>query len=403
MQMMTLARVGLLSAFGALFAMGCGGDGDSGPKSYVGESTMFVVKAGEAASGEVGAVKIDVPKGALAEDTEITIKVEDKKGYAKKDEDLPIDVYEFGPDGLQFNAPVTLTFDLAGVNLKNKKADIVYQDDDGNWVKLDNTKVEGGKAKADTTHFTPFTIMLTLTDDGDLAQGAGQCANDFTACGGDLTGTWEFTGSCATIPEGAFGGSDPDSPFNDCTDKPTAGFSIDITGTITFNADGTYEGDQTLSVQSTVSIPKSCLTEVAMGEPFTCDDLNGDSEPQPGEPVFTDSGDACVQTGSFSEVDNGGGTWTTEGGRVYLDEGATGDATSDAPAGGTSTVDTGAAEGGGAPAPAPREAAVPGLITKQSDPAADEDIVEYCVKGDTLTVRHRGSEGEVMGYTAKRK
>lgn len=102
---------------------------------------------------ELGGVRLDVPPGALAQDTTITL-------------DLPRDptralyvVADFGPDGLQFLKPVTVRFDLRGVDLLGVDLQWLRVSwwDGAAWRGLDSwTTLDGTALLGNTTHFTGF-------------------------------------------------------------------------------------------------------------------------------------------------------------------------------------------------------------------------------------------------------
>jgi hypothetical protein len=337
-----------------LTAIGCGSDSDGGgPESYAGEEKTVMVTAAEGGMVEAGAVALSVPPGALAADTELSVKVVDKADQPGA-ENIAIDVYDFGPDGTTFLKPVTMEFDLSGVNLDGKDAYIAWLDG-SSWTKLGDSAVEGGTITATTTHFTPFTVVLVLRDDGTVGQVGGQCGEDFAACGGDISGTWKYTGACLTLPEDIFGGSDgEENPFAMCSEAPKAEFSIDIQGTITFGSDGSFSADQTTTIASKFSVANSCLEDLGGA---TCDQIGG-----------TPEGDACVLGGeepdSSTEMDTG--TYTTNGAVLVV--------TSD------------------------EEQPQP------TDPSEEESKVEYCVKGSKLTVRILDEEeGTTIVYEAEKQ
>ena len=102
---------------------------------------------------ELGGVRLEVPPGALAQDTTITL-------------DLPSDptralylVADFGPDGLQFSKPATIRFDLSGVDLVGVDLQYVRVSwwDGLQWRGLDSSVTPDTAALVGyTTHFTGF-------------------------------------------------------------------------------------------------------------------------------------------------------------------------------------------------------------------------------------------------------
>jgi hypothetical protein len=351
---MRMLRIGLIvSLLGCVVACGADAgnkDGVSGrEEKFVGEEKSVMVKAAEGGELSVGVAALTIPKGALSEDTEISVKVESRKGRPDEDNVL-MEVYDFGPDGQKFNMPVTLEFDVADVNVSSKgKAMIAWQNGE-KWETLP-TKIQDGKATAATTHFTPFTLVFVLNEDGDVVQAGGQCGGDFEACGGDLVGEWTFSGACATLPPGGLGGSgDGENPFAMCEVQPSASLTIDITGTASFAADGTFVVDQLLTTSFSLRIPQSCLDDLSAGGPAPkCEDINLMTAPD---------GDGCLSEDADEEpqMNMETGTYTVEGTTVVI------------------TGDDG----------------------EPGDPAS------FCVTGDTLTVHGENEDGSVFEYTATR-
>jgi len=92
------------------------------------------------------------------------------------------------------------------------------------------------------------------TDTG-TGGGAGPdlCAN-VTACGGDVVGTWNVTGSCLTVS-----GDMDVSSFGLGCPTVTATGTLTVTGTWTANGDGTYTDNTTTSGTETLELPTTCL------------------------------------------------------------------------------------------------------------------------------------------------
>ena len=328
---------------------GSAGDDGAG-ESFVGQEMKVMIKAAEGGAVSVGAAALTIPKGALSADTKISIKVESKKGRPDEEHVL-LDVYDFGPDGTTFNAPVTLAFDVSKVEMPTGgTAKIAWQNGD-KWETLPTT-IANGMATAPTTHFTPYTLVFVLDDDGDIVQVGGQCGADFEACGGDIAGTWSYTGACTTIPPDLLGsGSDSgENPFAACSEQPKVEFTLDITGTVTFGAAGEFSVDQTVTTSGGVTVPLSCIMELGAD---SCDALQ--------VPVSEDGKSCVLVDGSDQEPqhDTTTGTYTAEGSKL--------------------------------------------TISEEGDTEPDTSVIEYCVKGDTLSVRITEDEGTVVEYTATRQ
>lgn len=346
--------------------MGCGGDGkSSGPTSYAGEKTEALITADEGGEIELGAVKVAIPAGALAADETISLEILDKKGHPDA-ANVAIDVYEFGPS-MTFAEPVQLEFDLDGVRVpKNKRAVVAVLDEEtSTWKKLDGSSESGGKIRGSTLHFSKFTVVLVLNP--STGQVGGQCGT-FEACGGDLVGTWRFEGTCANVPLAAVLGAD--SPLLSCSEPATASIDVQVEGTVTFHADGTMEVNRTNQLTASMSLPLSCIEEVGPGgDPadICANEIEGTRE-----------GNLCkVDFSEAPDTEVGTGTYRTEGGILYIDEESPADE---------------AFGGAGAAQPA-------ALVRKQ----AQDTGLEYCVKGNTVTVREVNEEGLVIEYKATRQ
>jgi hypothetical protein len=336
--------LGLAVALGAGFA--CGSDKSGGAPSYAGKEDSVMVTAGKAAALTLGAVKLDVPEGAVSEDKEIKVKVNSKSGQPDEKK-IAIDVYDFGPDGTKFDTSVKLEFDLSGVNVgKGHKAVVAWLDND-KWVSIP-TAVKNGKASAETDHFTPYTVLVV--PDGSSGQTSnGVCSTTFEPCGGDLVGTWEYTSGCLGDALNPFAG-DAGSPFPECDDAPTTKFNFDVTGTASFGADGSFSDERTQTFSIGYTLSASCISQInrQSGASLSCSELGGTAQ---GSSCFIGSSDDTPTTDSTV------GTYTIDGDSLtVIEEGS----------------DTG-------------------------------DAQQYCVNGDKLTVAITDpSVGTVLFYTATR-
>jgi non-reducing end alpha-L-arabinofuranosidase len=98
---------------------------------------------------------------------------------------------------------------------------------------------------------------------GGSGGGEASCS-DVTPCGGEVVGTWTVTSSCLTVS-----GSLDLSLFGfGCTSAPVTG-SLQVTGTWTANADGTYSDDTHTSGSEQFTLAPACLT--VSSTPVTCD------------------------------------------------------------------------------------------------------------------------------------
>jgi hypothetical protein len=300
----------------------------------IGEHKSVQIKASEGGSLAVTGGTISIPPGALASDLEVTVDVKDKSGYAGAS-DIAINVFDYGPNGTKFLKPVAMELDLQGVAVPDGKTAKIAFFDGSAWQPLEDSAVAGGKVTATTTHFTPFTVVFV-----GGAQTGGGCGA-FTACGGDLTGTWTFTAGCATVPTSTLG-----SPWSTCATSSISA-TVDQTGTITFNADKSYAVDNKVSISFNGDLPKSCLSS---GQ--TCQSIG---DPSKGD-VVSDDGTDCHVTGQKNDsTTNETGTYSTTG----------------------TTFTT--------------------TKTGSSTPGA---TISYCVTGNTLVAEQTDKNGVTFHYTA---
>jgi hypothetical protein len=104
---------------------------------------------------------------------------------------------------------------------------------------------------------------------GGAGTGGGVASCDeVAACGGDVVGTWTVAPCPLAVGENVdmtgFGLS--------CSSAPVTG-SLELSGTLTLNADGTYADNTTVTGESTLELPPSCL--ILSGTTTTCADISG--------------------------------------------------------------------------------------------------------------------------------
>lgn len=107
------------------------------------------IVASEGGFVELQGYRVDIPAGALPNDTMVTIDLPTDAGLAKRV------VAEFGPHGVQFNTPVTLTFPLTGVLLLGPAEVARWEDDE--WVGIGGSvNLLGTKLTGTTPHFSYY-------------------------------------------------------------------------------------------------------------------------------------------------------------------------------------------------------------------------------------------------------
>ncbi|HEX9938032.1 MAG TPA: hypothetical protein VGB15_12950 [Longimicrobium sp.] len=108
----------------------------------------FIV-ASEGGFVELQGFRVDIPAGALPYSTTVTIDLPGDAVLAKRV------VAEFGPHGIQFNQPVTLSFPLTGVLVGGPVE--VARWENGQWVGLGGWLGAGGTRLYGTTpHFSYY-------------------------------------------------------------------------------------------------------------------------------------------------------------------------------------------------------------------------------------------------------
>lgn len=292
----------LMLGFLAVGTVGCGSDDSSDGGGQ--QSPQTVSKDVSAATGgtvEGPGVKLDIPPGALSEDTTISVTVKSKAGIPGQDT-VASSVFEMGPDGLQFSQPVTVRLDFDASNPPADSTAQIAVLEGSTWRALGDSAVSGSSVTATTTHFSTFAVVWTAGS----GQTGGMCGNDFTACGGDIVGTWAFSAACATLAPGT-------DPFGGQCPTATMTLEVDVSGTVDFAGDGTYAVENTVAVTMTADFPKSCLPQGA-----TCEAI-ADEKP------VTDTGDSCLLTDAQpAETNSESGTYTASGSTLTLtDQGGT--------------------------------------------------------------------------------
>jgi len=129
----------------------------SGLLQFVGAPSLGGTRHAEkrisAAAGgfvELNGFQVDIPAGALPCDTTVTIDLPGDLLLAKRV------MAEFGPHGVQFNQPVTISFPLTGVLLSGGAVEVARWEGDhweglGGWTSAGGTRLNGT-----TPHFSYY-------------------------------------------------------------------------------------------------------------------------------------------------------------------------------------------------------------------------------------------------------
>lgn len=303
--------LGLAAATGAM-AVGCSSSDSSAGAAVgadlpgVGEHVSQAVTAAAGGTVKGTGVTIAIPAGALAADTTVTVDIKSRSGQPAA-ETIASNVFELGPSQT-FTTPVSLTLDYDTSNAPSGATAKLAYLDGSTWKALDGSTAAGGKVTGTTTHFSSFAIVWV----SGQGQTGGACdALAFTPCGGDLTGTWTFGATCATLPAGS-------DPFQGKCAGASMSIEAEQTGTVTFGGDKSFSVNSNLTATLTMSVPKSCLPSGA-----TCDMIAN------GKPV-TDDGTNCVSVQPQDpKASTDSGTWRSEGTQFWTT--STGETTEDGP------------------------------------------------------------------------
>jgi len=304
-------NVGLVLGAMVLAMAQCGGDsgGSTGgtPDPDEGKTITKPVTAAEGGivTTDSGNVLLNISKNALAADTDITLAIAAADGTETS-------VYDFGPDGLQFLVPVDLQIKYDGTPGDQQHAALAWYDEaKGEWVEVENSSLKDGVVTGKITHFSKFSIIL-VGDDVVVVSECKSVAEEFSACGGDVEGTWKFKDVC--MDDTVIGSN----PFEDTC--PTASVEVEVEwdATITFKGDGTYtQVMNSQSMNATYNVPLSCLEQ--MGGAAVC--VSGQEGMFGDEANCGVQGTTCVCTSSkvdTNEEPNQSGTYAVSGNKLTI-------------------------------------------------------------------------------------
>ena len=260
------------------------GSGDEAPSGTT--STALAVSATEGGSValESGWAAVEIPAGALSDDTTITIEAQPPEA------DTLSGVYDFGPDGTTFNTPVQISLAFDGDVPEGKEAVLAWQDGT-QWVHLAGSQLAGGKVSAPVEHFTRFAVVLR---DGAfvVTSSCGDLADSFTACGGDVMGEWSMGDLCFDeafmADAGELGEQCPGASVN---------YEVEWTGSVSFDGTRMTRRFDSAEATSEMTIPHECLPAGA-----TCDLMSQGSDDQ-GSCVDTGSACQCTYSDQDLEMD----------------------------------------------------------------------------------------------------
>jgi hypothetical protein len=102
-----------------------------------------------------GDITLTIPAGALATDTEITLKVVPKYAEAL------VAVGRFGPDGLVFAKPATLAIKAASTLVPAGHTLVIGLDEDGTFTPVQGSTSQYDVVSAPIEHFSSYSVMAT--------------------------------------------------------------------------------------------------------------------------------------------------------------------------------------------------------------------------------------------------
>jgi len=174
-------RYGLPTAVIALFLTACGGDstgtgGDGGPlveTSRAVTETVGVEGGSVSATSSTGVTyRLDVPAGALAQATQITLTpIRGLDGGPLSDGF--VGAVQFGPSGLRFRIPAVLRIGAAPALSGGRRLVGFGSANDGSALGLDLARSDGGAVLLDVIHFSDAGASAATPDDVAAALLAG--------------------------------------------------------------------------------------------------------------------------------------------------------------------------------------------------------------------------------------
>jgi hypothetical protein len=194
-----------------------------------------------------------------------------------------------------------------------------------------------------------FASGLVLVVSGFLAACSGSdgaSCSSFSACGGDVVGTWTLDSFCdteKTIPN-----------TSDCPGAVLAITSSAATGKVTFNADGTDATDVQITIGESGKFPAACYTAQDCSNAQTAVNSTGDGQTTTGTCSYSATSGCSCSVKIVSDSNTTGTYQISKSNITLLTDGDTG----------TPDADT------------------------------------FCVSGNTLSVRSTNTDGTTATFTA---
>ena len=223
-----LAAVVLAFAMGAASIVGACSSDDPTPAPTGGGTTSGSTRISAAAGGIVadpsGRTSLSIPPGALAKDTDITLAITPKSSSAL------VEISDFGPDGLTFLKPATLSIKGDAALAPSGKSLAIAVGEGAEFKPIEGSTYANGAATASITHFSKYTLVAVggapIGDAGPIGDGAAEAGTDASTSGGITQ-----PASGKAVINAAFAGASMDysgsaAPFTGVESEGTAGSSV---------------------------------------------------------------------------------------------------------------------------------------------------------------------------------
>ncbi len=145
-------------------------------------STRISAAAGGTVTGPGGQTSLSIPPGALAQDTDITLAITPKSSSAV------VEISDFGPDGLKFLKPATLSIKGDAALAPAGKSLAVAVGEGADFKPIEGSTYANGAATASITHFSRYTLVAVggapIGDAAPMSDGAAESGTDASTSGG---------------------------------------------------------------------------------------------------------------------------------------------------------------------------------------------------------------------------
>ena len=147
-------KVGCVAIVGGLLVACSDGGSHSASDAGSPEGTLISAAQGGIVADPSGDITLTIPAGALATDTEITLKVVPKYAEAL------VVVGQFGPDGLVFAKPATLAIKAASTLVPAGHTLVIGLDEGGTFTPVPGSTSQNDVVSAPIEHFTSYSVMV---------------------------------------------------------------------------------------------------------------------------------------------------------------------------------------------------------------------------------------------------